>query len=239
MPLDVDNQSQPGFELVDSAMTIIVPAHTRSSPKKKAGGLFTGFYDVFYDIFVRETQMGETRDLLTADVSQDRAYYSTAPKVLTLFRGSVYTPAEHWRLTHFDTFQNAGEAADSANPDMDTLSNLEERAYLRDPNVADSQPVLRPQLLNILGQRHFSVSFEQLTGGSGELGASYAAENIQFSLEQSVDLAHGWHSDPASVALHGDPEDLGNGLESVTFRMSVPINAGENKFLRLRVNAQP
>jgi hypothetical protein len=60
-----------------------------------------------------------------------------------------------------------------------------------------------------------------------------------FSLEQSADPVHGWHSDPASLTLHADPEDLGNGLESVTFRIAVLINAGENGFLRLRVIGQP
>ncbi|MGC9452873.1 MAG: glycosyl hydrolase family 28-related protein [Oceanipulchritudo sp.] len=238
MPLDVDNQAQPGFELVDSAMTVVIPTHTRSSPKKKPGGLFTGYYDLFYDVFVRETQGGQTRDLLTADLTQDRAYYNPSPKVLTLFRGSVFSAAENWRLTHFGSPDNAGDAADSANPDGDMLVNLQERAFGRDPLSPDEDHPVQGGILPFLGEPYFTLTHDRLAFGSITGGNSYTASGIEYSIQATGESGTPWNSASASLILHQVPVDNGDGSESVIFRSIEPLDGGNDSRL-FRVLLKP
>ena len=48
------------------------------------------------------------------------------------------SPAQAWRQTHFGTFANTGDAADSADPDGDKTSNETERRLGLDPKDGDS-----------------------------------------------------------------------------------------------------
>ena len=50
------------------------------------------------------------------------------------------TPEQSWRFTHFGTTLDSGNAADSADPDLDGWANAEERAAGSDPNDPSSQP---------------------------------------------------------------------------------------------------
>ncbi|MGC9452874.1 MAG: glycoside hydrolase family 55 protein [Oceanipulchritudo sp.] len=238
MPLDVDDQTQAGFEIVDSAMTIVIPAHNRSSPKLKPD--LSGYYDLFHDVFVRETQGATTLDLLTASLTQDRGYNTIPPKVLTLFRGSIYSAAENWRLTHFDTSLNSGNAADSANPDGDILINSQERAFGRDPLVPETDNPLIGELLDIGNQPYLALTFDQLTGGTGTAGVDYTASGITYSVEHNAQLTGTWESALAPLMLHAGPVDNGNGTETVTVRMTDPLDATTPKgFLRLRTTETP
>jgi len=51
------------------------------------------------------------------------------------------SPGDTWRLQWFGTTANAGDAADAADPDLDGLSNLLERACNLNPTVADAEGV--------------------------------------------------------------------------------------------------
>ncbi|MDP4777760.1 MAG: M60 family metallopeptidase [Opitutales bacterium] len=48
------------------------------------------------------------------------------------------SPIESWRMTHFGTSDNTGDAADSANMDFDSMNNLLEFVLDTDPTVFDS-----------------------------------------------------------------------------------------------------
>lgn len=50
------------------------------------------------------------------------------------------TPEQTWRFTHFGTTLDSGNAADTADPDLDGWTNAQERAAASDPNDAASQP---------------------------------------------------------------------------------------------------
>ncbi len=50
------------------------------------------------------------------------------------------TPEQTWRFTHFGTTLDSGNAADTADPDLDGWTNAQERAASSDPNDAASQP---------------------------------------------------------------------------------------------------
>lgn len=237
MPLDVDNQAQAGFELVDSSMSIVVPAHTRSSPKKKPGGLFTGFYELFYDVMVRETRGGETRDLLTDELTEHRNYYTIPPKVLTLFRGSVYSASENWRLNHFNTAENAGHAADLSDPDADSLTNLQERAHGRDPLVANIANLVEGLIVEVSGEYYPALSFDRLTGGAGTAGMEFVSSGIEYRVQYTSDLNQPWKSVELPLTIHAGPLDQGDGTEAVTIRSTVPVDdPAHSQFLRLLIS---
>ncbi|MGJ8653723.1 MAG: M60 family peptidase N-terminal accessory domain-containing protein [Opitutaceae bacterium] len=64
-----------------------------------------------------------------ADPAIDNIHIDEAPPL---------SPIESWRMSHFGTSENTGNAADSANPDFDTMNNSMEFALVRDPTVFDS-----------------------------------------------------------------------------------------------------
>ena len=50
---------------------------------------------------------------------------------------TTYTKVENWRYLHFGTTADAGNAADTADPDGDGIPNLFERAFGGNPNAPD------------------------------------------------------------------------------------------------------
>ncbi|MDF7823647.1 autotransporter-associated beta strand repeat-containing protein [Pontiellaceae bacterium B12227] len=57
------------------------------------------------------------------------------------FTPAAYSELEEWRFDQFGTYDNTGDAADSANPDGDARDNLMEYGTGSDPNVFDSNSV--------------------------------------------------------------------------------------------------
>ncbi|WP_372846134.1 autotransporter-associated beta strand repeat-containing protein [Pontiella sp.] len=57
------------------------------------------------------------------------------------FEPKPYTALEEWRFEKFGTYANAGDAANTANPDGDARDNLLEYGTGSDPNVFDSNSV--------------------------------------------------------------------------------------------------
>ena len=79
------------------------------------------------------------------------------------------TALETWRLHHFNTAANVGDAADTFDFDHDGLVNLVEFAFGLDPKLGDSPAIPQPQVTaGVLG-----VSFSQ---PAGVTGITYGAE---------------------------------------------------------------
>ncbi len=127
------------------------------------------------------------------------------------------SPAEAWRLTHFGTAENSGEAADDADPDGDGLVNLLERAFGGDPQVRETGllPAVDPDepLLSIVYRK------------------SLAATDLEFTVLESVDLAGPW------VPAVGAESIIADDGETRTIRFTRPAGADGRLFLRLRVAA--
>jgi hypothetical protein len=98
--------------------------------------------------------------------------------------GPALTPLEAWRQKNFGTPNNAGLAADTADPDNDGLSNFVEWAFGQNPNLRDSSNL--PQWRYF--QNKLSVDFEVPTG----------VVDVLYSAEQSNDLSSGWVAIPDS-----------------------------------------
>lgn len=74
---------------------------------------------------------------------------------------TVMTQLENWRSTYFNTTSNSGNAADSADPDGDGMTNAQEYAAGTDPT--NSASVLRISGISISGN-DFVVSFSTVAG---------------------------------------------------------------------------
>ena len=75
--------------------------------------------------------------------------------------GATYTAVENWRLTHFGTTANSGNAADGADPDGDGMTNAQEFAAGTDPN--DNSSVLAITQISKSGN-DMLVSFASTAG---------------------------------------------------------------------------
>jgi len=74
---------------------------------------------------------------------------------------TTYTAIENWRLANFGTIANTGNAADSADPDGDGWSNLQEYESGTDPN--DPSSYLKVSDIQVSGN-DVVVSFTSVTG---------------------------------------------------------------------------
>ena len=127
------------------------------------------------------------------------------------------TSAQSWRMTHFGTTDNTGSAADDADPDGDSVSNLFERAFAGDPLVAETgllpyvdgaQPALA------LVYRHAKT-----------------ATDITFQVQESTDLSGSpWAAAAGSSTVIEDHADY------EVIRYSRPLGAGPRIFLRLQLS---
>ncbi len=127
------------------------------------------------------------------------------------------TPAEEWRLAHFETAENTGDAADGEDPDRDGIPNLFERAFGGNPKASDPSilPATDPSapLLSILYRK------------------SVAATDLVYTVEQSTDLTGPWT--PAT----GESVVVSNADGVETIRFTSPAGDAGRKFLRVKVTA--
>jgi sugar lactone lactonase YvrE len=145
----------------------------------------------------------------------DADHHGSASATLVII--DLKTPHEDWRFTHFQTYDNQGNAADSADPDHDGIVNLTEFALGLDPKSPSTIPAT-------------------LTLANGSMQFTYtrliaAVAEINFSVEQSTELStNHWTT-------------LGVGSESLPFasdgtRHSVTVTipaTGTKRFVRLKL----
>ena len=130
---------------------------------------------------------------------------------------SLFTVAQSWRQTHFGSPDNTGDAADSADPDADGVTNLLERAFAGDPNAFDASilPRIDPASATL------SVDYRKAKD----------ATDLNFEMQESTDLAT-WSAAAGTMSVIED-----NATYQV-IRHTRPIGADTRLFLRLSV-AQP
>ena len=145
--------------------------------------------------------------------SFDVAGTTQSPNIVRAnFPGSTLSEMEAWRQAQFGTFENAGNAADTADFDHDGLVNLIEYAFALNPALHSSLDQI-PQ-----PQRSGADMVLSFTAPAGVSGVTYGAE-------WSATLAPGsWTTIPNT----GTPPQ---------HSFSVPIGANTGMFVRLKVTA--
>ena len=137
---------------------------------------------------------------------------------------SPASPAEQWRLVHFNSTANSGNAADDQDPDQDGIANRLERAFGLNPLAHNPDGLPSSDLDNGV----FSLVYRQ----------SRAATDLQFIVEVSPDLAPGsWRAAVLAPAANADGtlELFDDTRPDVRLhRFSAPAGAGRS-FYRIRV----
>ncbi len=143
--------------------------------------------------------------------------------------GLALYPLENWRLAHFGTTANSGNAADTADPDGDGLSNLVEYAFSLDPWTPSRSglPIAR---LNPGG--YLEIQFTRNTANT----------DLTYTVEASADLVT-WTPIASSTAgaatngtgAHSVVESGGGTIKTVTVEDSQPVSAGSARFLRVKL----
>jgi hypothetical protein len=136
-----------------------------------------------------------------------------SPFLVTL-SGSGVTAQQAWRLQHFQTADNTGDAADLADADKDGLANLLECAFGLDPNSGNSTTGLAQLPQPVVEGDHLVIRFTPPASGSGLTYGAMASPNL---------AGDSWTPVP----------NTGTGSEHV---YKVPITDGGAKFMKVTVN---
>jgi alpha-tubulin suppressor-like RCC1 family protein len=130
--------------------------------------------------------------------------------------GTDLTQIEHWRLTYFQTTDNAGKAADTATPQNDGILNLIKFATGMNPGLPGTMP----------GACTYSGGNLVFTYSRSKAAVS---DGITFAVEWSDTLASAtWSHDGVNEA------DVDKGATHLV-TATLPAGAGPARFVRLRV----
>lgn len=139
-----------------------------------------------------------------------------------------------WRWDHFTESEiylptppnavrteNTALVGFSADIDGDGLTSFGEYAFCRDPKVADNSSVSTASVMNVGGTDYLAITFQR----------RHKALDLTYIVEVSSDLSpSGWVSTTQQV---GSANDLGSGVEQVTFRDTMAVGTGR-RFIRVR-----
>jgi endo-1,4-beta-D-glucanase Y len=126
------------------------------------------------------------------------------------------TPSESWRIRHFHTSSNLGNAADDADPDFDGVLNLLEFALDGDPNACHL--AILPVSAREGGD--LTLTYTRRKDASGEL---------VFAVEAAPDPGGLWSVTDVIEQILSDDGTL------QTVQARVAIGSSRQKFLRLKV----
>ena len=174
-----------------------------------------------------QTPTAEVRFPVSAPTTNQTVVVSSAeaPEPPTL------SDLEQWRVQQFGTSRNAGDAANSADPDGDAFDNLMEYGLGGIPLSPDAARI-RPRLATVAG---------------GELRFLYRRQvetaDLSYRVQVSTDLVH-WHYNGDGTGSSyteelPNPVPEGDGTETVTVRPLPVPSAGQPLFLRLEILYQP
>ncbi|MGL5017017.1 MAG: MBG domain-containing protein, partial [Luteolibacter sp.] len=155
---------------------------------------------------------------VTAIITDDH-YEGAASGTLVIL--DTRTPLENWRFENFETYENSGDAANSADPDHDGILNLMEFALALDPEL----PSILPATLVIAGnQMEYTYTRNKA-----------ALATVSFTLERTDTLAAGsWTTQDVSELA---PPLSDDGVLQ-TVKVVLPMG-GDRRFVRLKVMELP
>ncbi|MCC5804962.1 MAG: hypothetical protein JJU00_01420 [Opitutales bacterium] len=144
-------------------------------------------------------------------------WIATAGRTASVFRPA--TPLQQWRQTHFGTMENAGDAADGADPDGDGIPNLVEYALGGDPMEPFSAALPERGYAVVDGENYLTLSVQRDPEAAG----------VVWSIEVSPDLAS-WHEGPLhTLTLVDNPAEL-------SVRDAVSLSEAGPRFIRLTLS---
>jgi hypothetical protein len=152
---------------------------------------------------------------VTAVISDDN-YEGSASGTLAII---ARTSLENWRFTHFGTYENSGNAADSADPDHDNIVNLMEFALGLDPEIHSSIPAILVRNGNTM----------EYTSTRSKTALAEVSFIVEYSDSLLVDS---WTNLDANEVIPPLSDD--GTLQTV--RTTLPAGSGSRRFVRLKVS---
>ncbi|MGJ8653406.1 MAG: LamG-like jellyroll fold domain-containing protein [Opitutaceae bacterium] len=152
----------------------------------------------------------------------------------------AYTELENWRLTHFSSYDNAGNAADLADPDMDGLVNLLEYAFGTDPNVSDAGTMAINGISFTPGTPTVNIDFSPLSVKARFIRQEdYLKSGISYTAQFSHDLSV-WENLNGRSADRIFGTSAANGYEAVELNYPTFLSNGRKaRFYRMQVDEMP
>ncbi len=132
---------------------------------------------------------------------------------------------DSWASAHSLSGANAALTAD---PDGDGLSNLAEYAFGRDPNAADLGALAQTQIVTSGGIKYFAISYARPTGVN-------TATDITYTPQRTTDILTPGSWASADLVVQSISPGPG-ALETVTVRSTHPISTLTKEFLRVSVS---
>jgi len=133
--------------------------------------------------------------------SRESASVADRPRLVLTLAGSTASIAD-WRATRFGTFANAADAADLADPDGDTFTNLQEYVFGTDPLVRETGGLLSL----VSAAEVLSLAFT----ARAATGPGYAGLARRYAVETSSDLTNpgGWSVLPGYAGVAGADQSV-------------------------------
>ncbi len=149
-------------------------------------------------------------------------------------------PVESWRLAHFGVIANAGDAANTADPDGDAYNNLMEYAFGTNPTDSASGPgsiTFAAESIILRGQPTVSVTHTATdVDGRAVFGRrkDHLTAGLIYTLQFSADLDTWENSVATPTVVASDTE-----IDAVTVRFPRLLGTGKKpRFFRLQVTFQ-
>lgn len=181
-----------------------IPGNLSLEPGQSDSTTFTGAYVLTEG----DINTGWVRGLATATTNETEPVGDDTPTYLPVDPG-------------FDT-------------DGDGFSDLLERAFGLDifnPDPLSMRPTVDAR--SIARQMRASFTYRRRTGATGTSETDYFVDGLRYRVTLSNDLQT-WRSGPAAFETVGEPEDNGDGTESITVRALDPITNSPT-FIRLEI----
>jgi hypothetical protein len=132
-------------------------------------------------------------------------------------------PIATWRQTYFGTAQNAGNAANSADPQNDGIPNILAYAFGLNPLVHNSDPISVASAGNFL-----TLTFKR---------PHPAPTDISYTPQVSADVTSGvWNSGPSYTSQ--TVTNNGDGTETVTVTDLTAVGSAQAHFMRVLISTQ-
>ena len=147
-----------------------------------------------------------------------------------------FTIQQSWRQQHFGMADNSGNAADGADPDLDGIPNLLERAFGTSPATSqgnvitvNGQTIVPGSPTTKVSSSTYAVDYRALYGRRKD----YAAAGLTYTPQFSADLTT-WVSSTVAPAVVADD----GVMQAVTVPFPLSINGRKPQYFRVAVTQQ-
>ena len=238
--------------VVDTTAPVVTPpANVTAAATSAAGAVITygaasisdavGFTSVTYSQASGSSfPIGATTVTVTAKDAANNTGTATFTVTVT-----ASTPAQYWRYAHFGTLENAGDAADSADPDHDGIPNVLELAFGTDPLSAASGPAALQYAGSFAGGGTIGAfgqpiaRFESITNGIDFRAlfvrrTDFAALGLTYVVEFSATLGT-WQASTATPTVLADDGTM----QIVSMPYPIAVGGKKARYFRVRVTSAP